>query len=342
MKHINKWVAILLMVVLVLGLSGCGGKQASNEANSTAAEKTTIRFSFGLPDNHYITSQLKDWANLAMENNENLEIKMFGSAQLYKDADAIEAVQTGAIESALAYNFNLSTIIKSMGIFDCPFLIETTDQVDKVLKSSIREKMDAELAAKNIKVLAYIPWSVEDLGICSVKPVKVPADVKGVNSRVNAPEMAMLWKHYGMNPVFMSGSELYMGLQRGVIESAHSSVVTSVERKLYEVAKNFTTLPVGVVITSIMINNDYFNKLPADKQQALVDAGKEVEAKSIEAAKKNASEILKRAEELNITVYKPTADEMKLWQADMDKVIQEIYKEKPQVMSYIEEIKKMK
>jgi len=346
-KVLKKSIAVILIAMLAIALGACGNNKTATEEKATQAqapqEKVSIRFSYGLPENHYVSAQLQEWANLAMKENSSIEIQMYPSAQLYKDADALEAVQTGAIESAMAYSFNLARIVPETRVFDATYLIDSTDLLAKVIASPIREKIDRELEKKNLKVLAYIPWGVEDFGLVSTKVARVPADTKGLTVRAIGPESAALFKSYGMNPTFLSGSELYMALQRGVIQGTHGTVTTAVERKLYEVAPNITILPFGNVVTTVIMNKEFFNKLPAEQQQALVNAGKEVEAKSVDAAKANLDKIWKRAEELKINVYRPTPDEMKLWTANMDKLYDEVLgKDAPQVLDYIKNIQKMK
>jgi len=337
-KVMKKCLLLLVIVVMLPSLSANGGDQSSQAPR----KETTIRFSHGLPENTYISNQLKDWADLSMKENSGLKIQIYPSAQLFKDADAIEAVMTGSIESAQSYSFNLARIVPEIGIFDCPFLFDSTDMLAKVFNSPVRQRLDVELAKKNIKVLAYILWSVEQHGITSVKLLKVPADAKGMTSRVLGPESATLWKSWGMNPTFLSGSEVYMALQRGVIQSNLSSIMSNVERKYYEVAPYQTLLPLGVVVSTILINKDFFDQLPADQQQAIIDAGKKVESNSLARAKESNDEIFKKAEELKITVYRPNSEEMKLWKGDLEKLIQEIYKDSPQSLADIKEIQMMK
>ncbi|MGW8156914.1 MAG: TRAP transporter substrate-binding protein [Desulfoprunum sp.] len=337
-KVMKKCLLLLVIVVMLPSISANGGDQSSQAPR----KETMIRFSHGLPENTYISNQLKDWADLSMKENSGLKIQIYPSAQLFKDADAIEAVMTGSIESAQGYSFNLARIVPEMGIFDCPFLFDSSDMLAKVFNSSVRQRLDVELAKKNIKVLAYILWSVEQQGITSVKLLKVPADAKGMTSRVLGPESAALWKSWGMNPTFLSGSEVYMALQRGVIQSNLSSIMSNVERKYYEVAPYQTIFPLGVVVSTIFINKDFFDQLPEDQQQTMIDAGKKVESNSLARAKESNDEIFKQAEELKITIYRPNSEEMKLWKGDLEKLIQEIYKDSPQSLADIKEIQMMK
>jgi C4-dicarboxylate-binding protein DctP len=311
-------------------------------APSLFAAPKTIRFSYGLPEKHYVSYQLQEWGRLVTQNDSSLKVQMFPSAQLYKDADAVEAVQTGAIESAMAYTFNLARIAPLTRVFDAVYLIDSTDLEGRIIQSPIRTKIDAQLEKKNIKIIAYVVWSEEDFGIVSTKECHVPADTKGLTVRAIGPESANLLKGYGSNPTFLSGSEMYMALQRGVIQGTCATVTTSVERKLYEVAPNVTIVPYGTVVTVITMNKGYFDKLTAAQQKAIMDAGETIEGKTVACAKANLEEIWKRAEEAKIKIYRPTPDEMKLWTANLDAQYKEVLKDAPEVLALIEEVKALK
>jgi len=306
------------------------------------AAPKTIRFSYGLPEKHYVSYQLQEWGQLVSQNDSSLKVQMFPSAQLYKDADAVEAVQTGAIESAMAYTFNLARIAPLTRIFDAVYLIDSTDLEGKIIQSPIRAKVDAQLEKKNIKIIAYIAWSIEDFGIVSTKECHVPADTKGLTVRAIGPESANLLKTYGSNPTFLSGSEQYMALQRGVIQGTCATVTTSVERKLYEVAPDITLVPWGTVVTVITMNKSYFDKLTVAQQKAIMDAGKTIEDKTVACAKANLEEIWKRAADAKIKIYKPTPDEARLWAANLDTQYKEVLKDAPEVLALIDEVKTLK
>lgn len=338
-KVVKQTLVLFLVIALVVSFSACAKKETVVEKKDTPV---TIRFSYGLPEKHYVSAQMQNWANLSMKANDSIKIEMYPAAQLYKDADAPEAVQTGAIESSMAYSFNLARIVPEIRVFDATYLIDSTDMLAKIISSPVRQKIDAALEKKNLKVIAYIPWGVEDFGLVSTKECKVPSDGKGMTMRAIGPESAALLESYGMSPTFMSGSEQYMALQRGVIQGTAATVTTSVERKLYEVAPNITILPWGTVVTMMIMNKEYFDKLSEAQQKALVDTGKEVEANSVAAAKANLNDIFKRAEEVGIKIYRPTAEEMKLWTANLDKLYAQVLKDTPQVLDYIKEVQKLK
>jgi len=150
------------------------------------------------------------------------------------------------------------------------------------------------------------------------------------------------YRQWGANSSYLNGSELYTGLQRGVIQAAETNVTGAVERKLYEVAPYMTLMPTSGRASIIMMNKGFYDKLKPELQKAITDAAKEVEEKSVAAAKANLDAMYTAAATTNLKIYTPTPDEMKQLSGDVDKLWQSIYKDYPQTMTDIKEVQKLK
>ncbi|KJS00747.1 MAG: hypothetical protein VR68_06595 [Peptococcaceae bacterium BRH_c4a] len=345
LKKYNKWSIVGLIILLVASLAGCGGGQGGNTSENDRTQKIVIRLSHALPEKHYISAQMRAWAELVMEKSKGrVEVQVYPAGQLYKDADVLEAVQTGAIEAGHAYDFNLAKSVPEARIFAAPFLFEgkVTEITQKVLTSPIRSRLEAEMEKQGMKGVLFIPWSMEEGGLIVSKQVKTPADAKGLTLRATGPDTAAIYKQWGSNISYLNGSELYMGLQRGVIQGSEGTVTTSVERKLYEVAPDFTLLPYSARASMIIMNKRFYDKLNPELQKAISEATKEVEDKTAAAAKTNLDAILKAGAEKGIKIYTPTPEELKQFTGDKDKLWHSLYKDYPQILADIKEIQEIK
>ncbi len=341
---------VLLVLLMLLAANGCGGQQADDKKEAAQEQKQegkkiVVRFSHSLPEKHPRSLQFQEWADLATKKAAGtLEVQIYPAAQLYKDVDVVEAVTVGGIESGLLYSFILEKMIPQFQVLSVPFLFDNnTDLLYGFLSNlETKERLCAAMEKKGIKPIAWILEPHEGFGIMWTKEVKVPADARGLTVRGVGPPQVAYFKKWGVNPSFLSGAELYMALQRGVIQGAYGAVTAVVERKLYEVAPYYTLLPIGTVASVIGMNKSFFDKLSPQLQQAILDAGKEVESKTVARAKADWEVTLKEAQEKGIKIYQPTPEEMKLWMGDVEKTWQEIYKDDPQVLADIEEVLQLK
>jgi TRAP-type C4-dicarboxylate transport system substrate-binding protein len=283
---------------------------------SGAQEKYLIRFSTGLPEDHFIMNQYKECATLIQQRSKGaIKVEIYFSAQLFKDIEVVRAVQMGAVESASSYSVYLSKSFPEYLIFHVPFLFKTTEELSRVAKSEIWDSLKKNPEKNSIKILAGFPWPQEAQGLISKKSVRVPSDCKGLIARIqDAPQSALI-KLWGGGGSYLSGAELYMGLQRGTINSSFGSVVTVWERKLYEVAPYFTEVPWGGMMSIPIMNMGFFNKLPTELQNVVTDAFQEVEGRSNQRAMEEYNRALKMLKG-KCDVYKPTKEEMILWEKD--------------------------
>ncbi len=333
--------ALLLTLLTISTVYGEGTAEDKGSAGKeSAVQKAVIRFSHALPEQHYISYQFKEWADLAMEkSNGSIEVQIYPSGQLYKDTDVYEAIMTGGIEGGHLYSvYNTRYVPEANALYTWYTFRTTQECYDLGVKGPLRDKIDAEMEKKGIKMLAWIPWHIEDFAFVTKEEVKVPADLEGMCMRAMTPEDAAWYKKWGASPTPITGAEVYMALQRGTLQGGNFTIASSVERKYYEVAPYAVQVPMSSMFSMIGINKDFFDKLAPEQQKALVDAAKEVEDKSVAAAMKDYAEIMKRGQEVGIKVYQPTPEEMKLWEEGKDEIRRQLFKDKPQVL---EEIKKL-
>ena len=290
-----------------------------------------IRCSLGPPENHFISEQFRDWANLIKEKTDGrVEVELYYSQQLYKDSQVIEAIQTGAIEAGCAYTFALATMIPEFEIFNMPMLFDTTAEQEKVLNSRIGKILANKTETKGLKYLGWFYWPQEDLGFVSTKEIKVPGDFKGLKIRGLSGVAAKWFESLGASPAYISGAELYMAFQRGTVDAANGQLAGMITRKQYEVAPYMILSVSGGSMGSLpVINKRYFSKLPEDIQQAIIEAGAEVSAKSAELALNEHDKYLKQAEELKINVYHPTEEDLILWRSGVRDIWRKSFIKKP-------------
>jgi len=104
----------------------------------------------------------------------------------------------------------------------------------------------------------------------------------------------MVVKATGGTPYALPFSEVYSSLATGLIDSVITSSPTAVDGKFWEVLKYFQRLNITIATNMVTVNLRSFNKLDPKVQQALVDAGREME----EIMWKKVSELDKQKEQL--------------------------------------------
>jgi TRAP-type C4-dicarboxylate transport system substrate-binding protein len=123
---------------------------------------------------------------------------------------------------------------------------------------------------ENILLIAPHISGIMNIG-SKKQPLLSNKDLKGKTIRTYGGGRGKYLEAMGMNPIFMSYSEIYEALDRGTIDAAEQVMMLSQTFKHYEVTKYlYMTAAGGALASGTYINRKLFNKFPKDIQDALI------------------------------------------------------------------------
>lgn len=131
----------------------------------------------------------------------------------------------------------------------------------------------------------------------TVKEIKGIEDLKGMKLRVsNDPVMNGMVEGLGASPTVVSFGELYSALSTGVVDGAEQPIANYKSNAFPEVANNMILDGHTLGAIQVIITDEAWDKLTADQQNVLVEAGKyasEYNRQISESAEKEVLEQLK-------------------------------------------------
>ena len=160
-------------------------------------------------------------------------------------------------------------------VVNYPFLFKNNDQVDKVLDGPLGAKLLKSLESSGFKGLCFSENGFRNL-TNNRRPVKTPADLKGLKIRVMASAIhKAIWQALGANPTPMPWP-IYTELEQGVIDGQENPLWVMEVYKFYEIQK-YMTLTRHVYSYHIDVASlKWWNTLEAKTremiQKAMVDA----------------------------------------------------------------------
>lgn len=160
------------------------------------------------------------------------------------------------------------------------------------------------------------------------KPVRTLEDLKGLKIRSTGLSSKII-KALGGTPVAMAMSDVYEGLQRGIIDGAYSPVSTLKAYRHAEVTK-YTTDASAVSFTSAgfcVMNLNRWNSLPKDIQKIIEDVSHEYEPVYGKMWDDQGEEGMAFAESKGHTFVSLTKEEGKRWREAAKPVIDDYVKE---------------
>jgi C4-dicarboxylate-binding protein DctP len=259
--------------------------------------------------------------------NGRVKVQVYPNSQLYKDKEELEALQLGAVQMlapSLAKFGPLGT--REFEVFDLPYLFESDEELHKITQGPIGQDLLKKLESKGILGLAF--WDNGFKQMSANKPLKKPADFKGLKMRIQSSKVLdMQMRALGANPQVMAFSEVYQALQTGVVDGAENPVSNFYTQKMHEVQKYLTLSDHGYLGYAVIVNRKFWEGLPPDIRTALEGAMKEATKHANDIAKKENDDALERVKESGKTQIITLTSEEK---AELKRVLVKVHQQAEQ------------
>lgn len=126
------------------------------------------------------------------------------------------------------------------------------------------------------KFLYAAPWPPS--GLVTKNTVNNKNDLNNLKTRTYDKNGAEFLRILGASPVSLPWGEVYSSLRTGMIDSVLTSAESTKNGKFWEVLGAFKPINYAFPLNMVTINNDYWNSLNQQQQEAIVKAAQEVEA----------------------------------------------------------------
>jgi len=150
---------------------------------TAAFAKVEIKLSNQLPPSHHISKGLVVFSEKVAEySGGDVTVRIFDSAQLFKDTEIVEALQDGLVEAGLVPVNKWSGMIPAADIFEMPFVFKDFESPKKFLNSGADKLLDGEFQKKGVKNLFWVDYGYIQF-FNNKRPLKSPEDFKGLTMR---------------------------------------------------------------------------------------------------------------------------------------------------------------
>lgn len=291
------------------------------------ADKIIMKWSYDVPQGSSLAVMPETAAKLISEDkalSEKLEVKLYPARQLYKAKDALQAVMRGDIQAALIGSWYLISLNPYLAVSDLPFLFDDLSAYQKAMDGDLGEIAYLPLEKHGIKVLGGTAFGAYSV-LNNDHEVLLPKDVEGMKIR-SMGLSSLIWKELGAIPTSLPAGDIYMSLKRNIIHAADISIVSVVDRKLYEVANHYTQAMIhGPMIISI-VNSDWLNSLPEDIKEGIVKYVKKAKDEHVNLTQESMVNYLETAKDNGVIIHHLTDNEKEKWRNATKSAIKEIQK----------------
>ncbi|MBE1555537.1 TRAP transporter substrate-binding protein DctP [Sporosarcina limicola] len=315
MKKLFKLTALL--AVLTLALVGCGGKDASDDkkpATGSASSDKQVVLDLSIPEpegaKFDVTAKaIKEELERLTDNK--MSIKIHYNNSLGGEREVFELMGLGSLDMTVQSAGPMGNWVKEFNMFDLPFLFDSREHAHAVLDGEIGDELANKFETEaNVKVLGWVENGF--VSTSSNNAINTVDDVKGLKIRVQENELQIdAWNAYGADATPMAWTEVFTGLQQGVIGGHSNSLATIQTSKIYEVQSHVALLGDRYSPGPIAISKITLDKLTPEQQEAVIKAVEYAEPIGRQANEDKINEASKFLKEQGIILTEPDKESFK-------------------------------
>ncbi len=250
-----------------------GGLIAALMTSSVPAVAADVKFTFattnGLQD--LSTRAMQRWKEaLEKQSDGKIQMELSTGGALGGDQQLLQQLATNEIQMNIAGPIIVHRLLKEYQCLEAEYVYKDEAHGFKVWTGEIGKEVSAELKKKyGIEVLGVAARGARH--ITANKPIREPADLKGVKIRVTNKLRSDIFSAYGALPGPLPVSELYGALRQGVFDAQENPIPTIYGDRFYEV-QSHVSLTGHVWSYNIVTINSQFLASMKPEQRAIFDS----------------------------------------------------------------------
>lgn len=246
----------------------------------------------------------------------------FGGKQM-RELEIARGISAGIIEMGQATTSPLTNFYYKLGVFDLPFLFRDSNHWDKVVDSSIGERLLEGLSKHNVRGLAY-----NDNGQRIIPTINLelhrPEDLRGVKLRIlESQVMSAVYKAWGAIPVPIPVRKIVDMAKTGFIQGADRSYPTYWDYGQQEVFKVVNETYHAILPSVVLVSEPFYQSLPEEIKKILINAVKIAARLERLQFRSHVDVVKKLCIQHSIKVVKLSLPERKAFQSASEKVYKE-------------------
>lgn len=333
-KYSGLSLALIMAAITVTGCSGSGGSGSGQASDTTKAIETdapqvtintkvtstdqvTIRLAYDVAEAHPSHKATVEVFKAMMEqgSNGNITVELYPNSQLGSLAENMESMRIGDLEMAYLNDGTIAASVPEFNLVGLPYLWTSVDAAHDALDGEFGD----QLSQKLLETCNIINLGYGDVGFRNItntkRAIEKPEDLDGLKIRTMTNSLHVdYFTALGAIPTPMSFSELFTALQQKTVDGQENPTALIYNNKLYEVQSHMTVSEHVWTSCPLGISADFYNSLPKDYQQLLVEAATATIGKQREYITDENASLVKDIEAAGVQVITLTEEQKAAFQ----------------------------
>lgn len=274
----------------------------------------TIKFGTLAPEGSPWYNIIRDMAEVWKEATKGkIHFRIYPGGIAGDDPDMVRKMRIGQLHAAALTSTGLSQIAPEIQALQMPMMLASYEELDYVM-DRISLRLEGILESKGFKVLHWgdAGW----VHFFAQKPVVHIEDLKPLRLFVWSGDTMIVeaWKDNGYNPVPLPATEIYTGLQSGLIEAFATTPLAALSFQWFGLAKHMTDLKWAPLIGATVISMKRWQKIPDDIKPILIKSALQTGVRMRRETRKLGDDAVDVMKKYGLVVHPVPLDVMGQWE----------------------------
>lgn len=262
----------------------------------TAALSLFVFQSFAAPINMTIATiapQDSPWAALLVQfkdsiekkTNNRVKIKLMLGGVMGDENDMVKKCDRGMVQGVGVSTGALASKIPELNLVELPYLFRNAEEADRVIDSVLTKPYEKLFRDRGL-VLGF--WNENGYRMfgSQSKAIKKPSDLKGLKMRAQEnPVHIAMYRAFGAAANPIPTTEVIQALTSGNVDGFDQSVLYMIAAGWHKSVKHVTLSEHIYQPAAIAFNRKWFDALPADISDLMINEGRELQIKGRKAVR---------------------------------------------------------
>lgn len=287
-----------------IGVMLAGMAVALATAGAAQAQEFRVRFATSVANTQEASfKEMEAFAQrVKARSNGRMEFQLFPAEQLGAQRKVNEMISSGANLMNMTDYGQMGQFVPDAGVLAGPYIFGSLAEADRVFASPAFKDVADRLEKQGIRIImANGLFGARHM--IADRPIRRPEDLRGLTVRVPpSPIMVETFRTFGARPTEIPFGEVYNALQSNVANGAEAPFGAIWGAKLHEVRKTISRTNHQLMYTTWVISSAFYDRLPADLRQILLEEGRTSAANLTKATLEQDEQMAAQLQRAGVTI----------------------------------------
>ncbi|UCH72743.1 MAG: TRAP transporter substrate-binding protein DctP [Rhodospirillales bacterium] len=294
---------IILAVTALISLFGVTGASAQTIKLGTLAPK-------GSPWFDILQDMTAEWS---AASGGSVKARIYPGGSIGDESDMIRKMRIGQLQGAVLTSEGLGRIVPEIRVLQLPMWYRSDDELDFV-RTGLTAEFEALFEERGFKVLNWgdIGW----VRLFTRSPAPSPTALQPLKlfCWVGDQKICEAWERQGFSPVPLAFTDIFSGLQSGMIDAVFTAPVPALSYQWFGLANQMTDVKVIKMIGATIITMKTWKKIPEAMRPQVLAAAAEAGRRSDERIRGFEEQSIEVMREYGLSVHSLTPELRQAWE----------------------------